>query len=202
MEKFSFLKFVKISFLTLGLSSLVFTSCKSDDDSDPKTSPEIDLPGEELTGEEFRVIYPKGHTFGVWNTDSISINVGDHVDIFKTLFTMDKKSEHVRIIYYTLVDPATVTSADVESLNNTFKNDYYCEDNGFELMENETVRFAECDAKKLVAMEVEHQIYTERYIFFSEKNKKVYSVVMQLPDTLRNSRYDELKGILSSMKIK
>ena len=69
-------------------------------------------------------------------------------------------------------------------------------------MENEAVSFAECDARKLVAMEVEHQIYTERYIFFSEKNKKVYSVVMQLPDTLRDSRYDELKGILASMKIK
>lgn len=201
MEKFSFLKFVKISFLALGLSSLVFTSCKSED-PDPKTSPEVELPGEALSGEEFSVIYPEGHTFGVWNTDSVSIRVGDHVDVFKTLFTMDKKSEHVRIIYYTLVNPATVTSADVESLNNTFKNDFYCEDNGFELMENEAVSFAECDARKLVAMEVEHQIYTERYIFFSEKNKKVYSVVMQLPDTLRDSRYNELKGILASMKIK
>ena len=39
MEKFSFLKFVKISFFALGLSSLIFTSCNSDEEI--KDKPEI-----------------------------------------------------------------------------------------------------------------------------------------------------------------
>ena len=58
MEKFSFMKFVKISFLTLGLSSLVFTSCKSDDE-DPKNQnnfTDIDVPGQMLDLDGIHVV--------------------------------------------------------------------------------------------------------------------------------------------------
>lgn len=207
MEKFNFLRFAKISCVVLGLSSLTFVSCSSEDPDDDgeegRFSPDVELPGEVITGEEFTVVYPEGHTFGVWNTDTFRIPAGDHNDEFKTLFTMDKKSNQVRITYYTQIKPKTVTSSDVDAIYKVFKNDAYSEDAGFELMEDKTVKFAGCDgAKKLVAMEVEHQIYTERYIFYSKERKKVYSVVMQLPDTLRDSRYEELNGIVSSMKIK
>ena len=102
MEKFSFLKFVKISFLVLGLSSLVFTSCKSDDD-DPKDQnnfTDIDVPGQVLNLDGIHIVYPENHTFGVWNQGTKEIKNLK----FDYFLTMDTLSKNVRIHYFLLSD--------------------------------------------------------------------------------------------------
>lgn len=209
MEKFNFLRFAKISCLVLGLSSLALSSC-SDDTDDPSDPSLPKFPVMEKNG--FHVVYPEKNPFLGKDWNEVSIKVGDHTDKFQTYFTWDSTSNNVRITYYSLVEPATVEASDVDALTKIFKNDVYCEDNGYNLISEETVSFAGCDANKLTAMQVWYfdndynkidcQIYKERYTFYNITNKKVYSVVMEMPESLRSSRYTELNGILSGVKIK
>ncbi|MBE6328014.1 MAG: hypothetical protein E7077_13340 [Bacteroidales bacterium] len=216
MEKFSFLKLAKISFLILGLFSLTFTSCRSDDD-DPKTSPFDGLPGVPvLEVGDFYVPYPENHSFRSYNLNDVTILVGDyktgHNDKFKCYLTMDTLSESVRILYYSLIDPTTVDASDVDGLAKTFVNDWYSDDNGYEQTTEETVLFAGFNAKKITSMQVwvkdpstnekiEGRFYHERYIFFDSGSKKVYSVVMQMPESLMERRRPELYNILSGLKV-
>ncbi len=210
MEKFNFLRLAKISCLVLGLSSLALTSCSSDDPDDPSNPGDLPrFPVMDKNG--FHVVYPEKNPFLGKDWNEVSIKVGDHTDKFQTYFTWDSTSTNVRITYYSLVEPATVEASDVDALTKTFKNDVYCDDNGYQLLSDEKVSFAGCDANKLTAMQVWYydneynqidcKIYKERYTFYDNGTKKVYSVVMEMPDDQKSKRYSELKNILSSVKI-
>lgn len=208
MEKFNFLRFAKISCLVLGLSSLALSSCS--DDTDDPTDPGLpQFPVMEKNG--FHVVYPEKNPFLGTDWNDVSMPAGDHTDKFQTYLTWDSTSTNVRITYYTLIDPATVEASDVAVLAKSFKDNIYCEDNGYNLISEETVSFAGCDANKLTAMQVWYylegnkvdcQIYKERYTFYDNSTKKVYSVLMEMPESLKGSRYTELNGILSGVKIK
>lgn len=216
MEKFSFMKFVKISFLALGLSSLVFTSCKSDD-PDPKNQnnfTDIDVPGQMLDLEGIHVVYPEKHTFGVWNQGTINIPVGGKDYTFDYFLTMDTLSKNVRIHYYLLSDPSTANQSDVDVIADVFKNDQYSEDTGHELLSDETVSFAGYDSRKLTVNQVayldkttyklvklETTIYKERYVFYDNDTKKLFTVSMEMPEPLKDSRRAELYDIISSIKV-
>lgn len=216
MEKFSFMKFVKISFLTLGLSSLVFTSCKSDDD-DPKNQnnfTDIDVPGQMLDLDGIHVVYPENHTFGVWNQGTINIPVGGKDYTFDYFLTMDTLSKNVRIHYYLLSNPSTANPTDVDVIADLFKNSSYAPDAGHELLSDETVSFAGYDSRKLTAnqfayldkdtyklVNLDTTIYKERYVFYDNDTKKVFTVLMEIPEPLKASRRTELYGIISSIKV-
>ena len=216
MEKINFLKLAKISFLILSLSSLIFTSCRSEDEEIP-TSPGQDLPGVPvLQVGAFYVPYPENHTFKGSDQNDISVRVGDyrtgHTDKFKYYMTYDSLSSQVRVHYYSLIDPSTVDASDVDGLTKTFVEDQYSEDNGFEQTTEETVLFAGFNAKKITSMQVwardpqtnekiEGRFYHERYIFFDSSSKKVYSVLIQMPESLVASRRPELYNILSGLKV-
>lgn len=219
MEKFNFWKIAKASMLAFVVSSFALSSCSKNDDDDPKNQnnfTDIEVPGQVLSLNDIRAVYPDDHNFGVWKWNDVVISVGDrknsHDDKFSIYVTMDTLSTNVRILYYFLIDPSTVESSDVDGLAKTFKEDVYSADNGYDFMSEETVSFAGSNAKKLSAMQVWYwsedrtkkidcRIYKERYIFYDNDSKKVYSVQMEIPDDLRSSRYDELKGILSSIKV-
>lgn len=197
MEKINFLKIAKISCLALGLSSLVFTSCSKDDPEVFNGNPGgIEVPGEVLNIGDFKVTYPENHTFGVWIYDDMEVY--DYT--FSHLFTMDKKSNNVRLMYFSLKSPETVEASSVDFLTQKLIDDYYCDDNGYEYLSTEAVALGGMNGQKISAMEVEHQIYAERYTIYNTDNKKVYSIVLQVPDTLRDSRYKELHDIVSSIK--
>lgn len=216
MEKFNFLKLAKITILILGLFSLIFTSCRSEDDVIP-TTPGGDLPNVPvLQVGDFYVPYPEKHTFKGDDLNDVLIPVGDyktgHTDKFKAYMTWDSLSSQVRILYYSLIEPSTVDASDVDGLAKTFVDDWYCEDNGFEQPTEETVLFAGFNAKKITSMQVwvrdpqtnekiEGRFYHERYIFFDNASKKVYSVLIQMPESLVASRRPELYNILSGLKV-
>lgn len=212
MEKFSFLKFVKISFLVLGLYSLVFTSCKSDDD-DPKNQnnfTDIDVPGQVLNLDGIHIVYPENHTFGVWNQGTKEIKNLK----FDYFLTMDTLSKNVRIHYFLLSDPSTANQSDVDVIADVFKNDQYSEDTGHELLSDETVSFAGYNSRKLTVNQVAYldkttyklvkldtTIYKERYVFYDNDTKKLFTVSMEMPEPLKDSRRAELYGIISSIKV-
>lgn len=216
MEKFRFLKFVKISFLVLGLSSFIFTSCKSDDD-DPKNQnnfTDIDVDGQMLDLDGIHVVYPEDHTFGVWNQGKVPVPVGGKDYKFDYFVTMDTLSKNVRIHYYLLSEPSTANPADVDVIADLFKNSSYTADAGHELLSDETVSFAGHDSRKLTAnqfayldkatyklVNLDTTIYKERYVFYDNDSKKVYTVSIEMPEPLKASRRTELYDIISSIKV-
>ena len=215
MEKFSFLKFVKISFFAFGLSSLIFTSCNSDEEiKDKPEIPKNEFPVDVLNLDGINVNYPKNHTFGVWNEGSKIIPVNGTDYKFDLTMTMDKSSKNVRIHYYLLSEPSTAKSSDVDAIADRFKNDVYSEDTGHELLSDETVPFAGYDSRKLTVNQVAYLdkttyelvpldtvIYKERYVFFDSDVKKVYTVSIEIPEPLKDSRRTELYDIISSIKV-
>ncbi len=217
MEKFNFLKFAKISCFVFGLSSLAFTSCKTAESEDGGKDPLNELEFPVLSVGDFSVTYPVGHTFGAWDWMDRTIHVGDYkngVDYkFHTYMTMDTLSKNVRISYYSQFEPSTAKPSDVSDIANIFKNDVYSEDAGHEFISDETVSLGGNDARKLTAKQlwtidpqtldtVYGDIYKERYVFFDNDSRKIYSVEMEMPESLKASRHSELYGIVSSVKIK
>lgn len=221
MEKINFLRFAKISCFMLGLSSVAFfSSCSQDPEDDGQTDIVWDnsLPSVPvLQAGDFNVPYPEGHTFRSYDLQDYPIPVGNvknggHTDKFSAFMTMDSTSQQVRLSYFSLIEPETVEESDVDSLAKRFVEDFYCEELGYVVTVNETVPFAGYNARKIVAKEVWYKsetgdkvdcdFYIERYIFFDKNKKKVYSVLIQMPESLRSSRYKELYGIISGLKIK
>lgn len=211
MEKFSFLKFVKISFFALGLSSLIFTSCNSDEEiKDKPEIPKNEIPVDVLNLDGINVNYPKNHTFGVWNQGTRKIKNLK----FDYFLTMDTLSKNVRIHYFLLSDPSTANQSDVDVIADVFKNDQYSEDTGHELLSDETVSFAGYDSRKLTVNQVAYldtatyklvkldtTIYKERYVFYDNDTKKLFTVSIEIPETLKDSRRAELYDIISSIKV-
>ncbi len=189
---------------------MVFTSCKEDDVEVVGGGNGIgggDLPDVPvLSVGEFSVAYPENHTFRGYDIVDEKILIGDyktgHIDSFMTYMTMDSVEKNVRIIYCALLSPETVEASDVDAIAKVMVNDVYSTDAGYELIANEVVPFAGYSAARIAALHKEAQIFKERYVFYDEKKKKVYSVRLEMPESLRASRYKELTGIIKSLKIK
>jgi len=211
MEKFNFLKLAKISCLVFGLSSIALTSCKEDPEPDGPLPDNFEVPV--LTVGDFSVTYPENHTFGAWDYPERVVPVSGQKYKFKTFLTMDTLSKNVRITYMSLSEPTTAKATDVDVIAKVFKDDVYCDDFGHELLSEETALLAGHDTKKLTArqfaylnddldlVKLDFEIYKERYIFFDEGTSRVYSVEMEMPDSLKAKRRSELYGIISSLRI-
>lgn len=211
MEKIN-LKFIaKTLVLLFGLSSLCFTSCKSeDDDNEPAPSGWNEKEAKEILADGFTADFPLDFPLKAYpNSQKFKIlELGEdkHADSFYTFITYDSTciskdstTYTVTIQYNKLEEPETVDEKEVDNIINVLKKYFYPEEIA-DIQVDEKTKFAGYSAHKLVA--VAKGFYMEHYVFYVPSQKKVYIAIISMPELLVNTRRDELYNIASTFRIK
>lgn len=210
MEKFNFWKCVKTSFLMLGLSSIVLSSCNKGDEPEGDT-PEAPLDTvKTILSDGFTASYPLDFPLKAYpskNPLKIS-NLGEdkHVDEFYVFITYDSTSVNedstlytTSIEYFKLTNPSTTSEKEVDYIVDELKTDFYPADVA-EVITDEKTTFAGYSAHKLVVSKKGK--YMEHYVFYSSSLKKVFIVLISMLETDYKTRRDELYRIASTFKVK
>lgn len=210
MEKFNFWKCVKTSFLMLGLSSIVLSSCNKGDEPEGDT-PEAPLDTvKTILSDGFTASYPLDFPLKAYPSKEPfkMTNLGEdkHVDEFYAFITYDSTSVNedstlytTSIQYFKLTNPSTTNEKEVDYIVDELKTDFYPEDVA-EIIADEKETFAGYTAHKLVVSK--NDKYVEHYVFYSSSLKKVFIVLISMLESDYKTRRDELYRIASTFKVK
>ena len=210
MEKFNFWKFVKVSFLALGLSSIVLSSCSKGEEpeDEPLVTPQDTV--KVILADGFSASYPLGFPLKAYPSKEPfkMINLGEdkHEDEFYAFITYDSTSVNedttlytTSIQYFKLTNPSTTDEKEIDYIVDELKTDFYPADVA-EVIADEKTTFAGYSAHKLVV--TKKGKYVEHYVFYSSSLKKVFIVLISMLETDYKTRRDELYSIASTFKVK
>lgn len=184
----------------------VFTSCKEDDDDEI-----LNVPPDSIVVDGAKVLDLGDYSFNFPTDENKEVpwRYGDYDKkfsygdlVFNASAAIAKNDFAVRISIYEQIDEQAgkYKIGDLEYILDKY---YYCEDGGYNLIEKNTnAKLGSADAIKYISTENETGAYTEQYLVYVEKTKKILLITMDMPADVKDKRFAELQTILKSFKLK